>query len=174
MTGFLRTLALCAAGLLAACGGDSATPSRSSKFRSYSGPEVTQIQVHKGQRKMYLLSRGTVLKSYDVGLGNNPVGHKQYEGDGKTPEGVYFIDRHNPQSRYHLSLGVSYPNPADKARAAAVGLRPGGNIMIHGQGPDGRRARQRDWTAGCIAVTDAEIEDIYAMVRQHTPVIIQP
>lgn len=145
-----------------------------SKFKSYSGPPVTQIVVEKGDRQMFLLSGRTVLKAYDIGLGFQPIGHKQYEGDGRTPEGIYYIDRLNPNSQYHLSLGISYPHPDDKARATLMGLQPGGDIMIHGRGAYGAQQRARDWTAGCIAVDDKEIEDIFAMVRPGVPVVIYP
>ncbi|MTH34939.1 L,D-transpeptidase family protein [Paracoccus limosus] len=147
-----------------------------SKFKTYNGPPVTQVLVKKGERKMYLLSGNTALKVYDIGLGNMPIGHKQFEGDGKTPEGMYFIDRRNPDSRYHLSVGVSYPNPTDTAFALAQGQQPGGDIFIHGQGPEGRALskQHRDWTAGCIAVTDDQVEDIYAMVPDGTPILILP
>ena len=91
----------------------------SSKFRSYNGPEVTSVQVHKTDRKMYLLHHERVLKSYDIALGFAPAGHKQFEGDGKTPEGAYFISHKNPDSNFHLSLGISYPNEADIAFAEA-------------------------------------------------------
>lgn len=163
-----RTVTFSLLALLAACGKPE------SKFRGYSGPPVTQVVVNKGSRRMYLLSGQTVLKSYDVGLGNRPVGHKQFEGDGKTPEGVYFIDRFNPRSRYHLSVGVSYPNERDAAFAQAYGRSPGGDIFIHGWGPEGQRfaPKNRDWTAGCIAVKDEEIEEIYAMVQGGVPVVI--
>ena len=147
-----------------------------SKFKTYSGPQVTQVVVNKGARQMLLMHGNTVLKAYRIGLGNEPIGHKQYEGDGKTPEGLYYIDRRNPNSRYHLSVGISYPNEADKARALAQGVQVGSDIFIHGQGPEGRvssKAR-RDWTVGCIAVTDAEVEDIYAMVPDGTPIMIYP
>ena len=97
-----------------------------------------------------------------------------YEGDGRTPEGVYYINRMNPDSQYHLSLGISYPDPEDTARAMMLGQQPGGDIMIHGRGPYGNRQKLRDWTAGCIAVNDSEIEDIFAMVRPGTPVVIYP
>jgi murein L,D-transpeptidase YafK len=146
-----------------------------SKFRRYDGPEVTRIEIHKGRRKMYLLHHKTVLKEHRVGLGANPVGHKQYEGDSRTPEGVYYIDRKNPNSNFHLSLGISYPNAEDRARAAAMGKSPGGDIFIHGRaGKHTLRNRGRDWTDGCIAVTDREMEDVYAMVRIGTPVYIYP
>ncbi|MFB2532029.1 murein L,D-transpeptidase family protein [Paracoccus sp. p4-l81] len=156
--------------LVASCGGDSLS---SNKFKRYDGPPVTQVQVHKGKRQLMLFSGQTLLKTYKVGLGYAPEGHKQFEGDGKTPEGVYYIDRQNPNSAYHLSLGISYPNINDTARAAVQGRSAGGDIMIHGQAGK-NRGRGKDWTAGCIAVTDAEIEDIYAMVRPGTPIIIFP
>lgn len=149
---------------LAACG--------DSKFRRYNGPEVTQIQVHKADRKLYLLNEDRVLKSYDIALGFAPVGHKQFEGDGKTPEGAYIINYKNPKSRYHLSLSISYPNEADVAFAEAQGKSPGGEIVIHG-GPTGPIS-QRDWTWGCIAVTDREMEVIYSMVEAGTPIYLVP
>ena len=130
--------------------------------------------MEKGDRQMFLLSGGTVLKAYDIGLGFAPIGHKQFEGDGRTPEGIYYIDRQNPNSQYHLSLGLSYPHPDDTARARMVGQQPGGDIMIHGRGPYGNKQVNRDWTAGCIAVSDKEIEDIFSMVRPGTPVVIYP
>lgn len=163
-----RTLAVLPFALLAACGAPE------SKFKSYDGPPVTQIVVNKNERRMYLMSGRTVLKAYDVGLGNKPVGTKRFEGDGKTPEGVYFIDRFNPNSAYHLSLGVSYPNALDTAYARSQGRNPGGDIFIHGWGEEGHRLApgKRDWTAGCIAVRDEEIEEIYAMVKGGIPIVI--
>ena len=119
---------------------------------------------------MYLLHDGKVLKTYDIGLGFAPEGHKQFEGDGKTPEGTYYISHRNPKSRYHLSLGVSYPNEADMAFAAEADKSPGGDIMIHGGPP--RKTKVKDWTAGCIAVTDRQIEVIYSMVKPGTPIHI--
>lgn len=161
-TRILLTVALALG--LAACGSKG-------KFRNYDGPEVTQIQVHKSARKLYLLHKTEVLKEYDVGLGFNPMGHKQFEGDGKTPEGLYFITYHNPRSRYYLSVGVSYPNERDVAFAEQQGKMPGGDIMIHGRsGYKGRN--QGDWTAGCIAITDEEMEEVYSMLRRDTPIYI--
>ena len=153
---------------LAACGG--------SKFRTYNGPEVTQIVVMKESRTMYLMHKSRVLKTYKFNLGFAPVGDKKVEGDGKTPEGVYFIDRRNPKSRFHLSLGISYPNLADRAEAKALGQSPGGDIFIHGRGPFYKLARNRkdDWTWGCIAVSDREIEEIYSMVNSGTQIDIRP
>ena len=144
----------------------------SSKFKSYRGPEVTQVIVQKEERKMFLMHNERVLKTYKVGLGFAPTGHKQFEGDGKTPEGTYFISHRNPDSEFHLSLGISYPNNADRANASAQGKRPGGDIFIHG-GPK-KRVTKRDWTAGCVAVSDRQIEEIYSMVRPGTPIHIMP
>lgn len=149
---------------LSACGG--------SKFKTYRGPEVTSVQVHKADRKMFLLHHERVLKTYDISLGFAPVGHKQFEGDGKTPEGTYRINRRNPNSAFHLSLGISYPNQADSEFAAAQGKSPGGDIFIHGWSR--RPVKNRDWTEGCIAVSDREIERIYAMVKDGTPIHIMP
>lgn len=143
-----------------------------SKFRSYNGPRVTQVQVHKADRKMYLLHNDRVLKSYDVALGFMPNGHKQFEGDGKTPEGGYFISHKNPNSEFHLSLGISYPNENDVAFAESVDKQPGGDIFIHG-GPN-KPISTRDWTAGCIAVSDNEIEVVYSMIEPGTPIFILP
>lgn len=151
---------------LAGCG--------SSKFRQYDGPEVTRIIINKSAREMYLLHGNTVLRAFDIGLGFAPEGHKQYEGDGRTPEGHYLIDKRNPNSRYHLSIGISYPNTRDVQVARAIGRPAGGDIFIHGRGPTYLKGSPRDWTAGCIAVTDDEIEDIYAMVRDGTPISIYP
>lgn len=149
---------------LASCG--------SSKFKRYNGPEVTSVQVHKADRKMYLLHNQTVLKQYDIALGFAPLGHKQFEGDGRTPEGSYRISYRNPNSEYHLSLMINYPNDADRAYASSMGKAPGGDIFIHG-GPN-KKIRQLDWTAGCISVTDKQMEVIYSMVRPGTPIHILP
>ena len=162
--------ALMILGLLAACGAKQPP----SKFKRYDGPPVTQILVKKSERKMYLLSGTQVLTGYTVDLGNQPVGPKTFEGDGRTPEGVYFISHQNPNSQYHLSLGISYPDPEDRARAMMLGQQPGGDIMIHGRGPYGAKQSNRDWTAGCIAVNDEEIEEIFAMVRPGVPIVIYP
>ena len=152
--------------LLAAC-------ARPPRFLTYDGPDVTEIRVYKTERRMDLLHHDQVLRSYDIGLGFAPEGHKEREGDGRTPEGLYHIDRQNPRSAYHLSLGISYPNEQDRARAEELGVSPGGDIFIHGRGPNHRFARG-DWSVGCITVTDAEIEEIYSMVRLDTPILILP
>jgi len=143
------------------------------KIRIYKGREITRVVVQKIQRKMYLLSGSKVLRTYNVDLGFDPTGHKAVEGDGRTPEGPYYINRRNPNSRFHLSLGISYPNAADITRAKAMGLPPGGDIFIHGA----RRwfdKRGSDWTSGCISVSNKEIEEIYAMVSDGTQIDINP
>ena len=145
----------------------------SSKFRTYDGPEVTQLLVTKADRKLYLLHGNRALKIYDIALGAEPAGHKRFEGDMKTPEGLYWIDRRNPESAFHLSLGISYPNKVDTAYASTKGKDPGGEIFIHGQA-GWHIGRPVDWTEGCIAVTDDEIEEIYAMVTNGTPILILP
>ncbi|MEM0949234.1 MAG: L,D-transpeptidase family protein [Pseudomonadota bacterium] len=145
----------------------------SSKFRSYDGPEVTRIVVLKEKRAMYLLHHGEVLRSFEFELGFTPTGHKTMEGDGRTPEGQYIIDRRNPNSRFHLSIGINYPNAQDIEVARKLGVSPGGDIFIHGT-PKLIGGRDDDWTWGCIAVTNREMEDIYAMVPNGTPITIYP
>ena len=165
-TFFLGTASLAA---LAGCS------TRSSKFRRYTGPEITGIVVNKADREMFLVHNGRALEKYDIELGFAPIGDKKVEGDGKTPEGTYFIDRRNPNSRFHLSLGISYPNAQDRAEAAALGQSPGGDIFIHGQQNPFKPGRgDPDWTWGCISVTNREMEDIYAMVATGTPITINP
>ena len=146
-----------------------------SKFRRHDGPKVTHVTVHKGARTMNLHHGDTVLKSYKVDLGFAPEGDKKEEGDGRTPEGSYYVNRRNPNSKFHLSLGINYPNEEDLAEAKATGVNPGSDIFIHGRGPwsPWRAIRRRaDWTWGCIAVTNSEMEEVYAMVRYGTPVRI--
>ncbi|MEL6521532.1 MAG: L,D-transpeptidase family protein [Pseudomonadota bacterium] len=145
----------------------------SSKFQTYDGPEVTRILVYKEQRRMLLMHHDQVLKNYAFDLGFAPVGDKLQEGDGRTPEGMYLIDRRNPNSNFHLSLGINYPNERDLAEALAAGVDPGGDIFIHGQRSFWDRGGD-DWTWGCIAVTNREMEEIYAMVRDGTPIRIMP
>lgn len=143
-----------------------------SKFQSYSGPKVTSIVLNKGERRLYLLHNEQVLKQYRFDLGFAPVGDKKIEGDGKTPEGLYTIDRRNPNSSFHLSLGISYPDANDVAEAKALGQPPGGEIFIHGQ-PNLIRAKGPDWTAGCIAIKNREIEEMYAMVENGTVISLR-
>lgn len=137
-----------------------------------------RIIIEKAARRLTLLRGADVLKSYNVSLGSDPIGHKQREGDGRTPEGTYAIDFKHPRSRFHLALRISYPNAADRDSARQYGVLPGGDIMIHGL-PNGLgwlRAWHllRDWTDGCIAVTNAEIEVVWSLVNVGAPVEIKP
>jgi murein L,D-transpeptidase YafK len=129
------------------------------------------VVVSKKKREMLLLRGESVLRTYRVALGREPVGAKRQEGDGRTPEGRYTIDWRNPKSKYHLSLHISYPNEADLARAWAAGVEPGGDIMIHGL-KDGERM-EGDWTQGCIAVTDGEMDEIWGLVEDGTAIWIE-
>lgn len=127
---------------------------------------------------MQVLSGSEVLKTYKISLGRNASGDKEEQGDKRTPEGDYFIDGKNPGSAYHKNLGVSYPNERDVAEARSKGLDPGGDIKIHGIrngfGFIKKFHLLFDWTAGCIAVTDDEIDELYASVKVGTPVTIMP
>lgn len=134
--------------------------------------QVDRIVVHKSLREMLLLSGESIVRSYRVALGREPVGRKEREGDCRTPEGRYTIDRRNPNSNYHLALHISYPNAADLDRARSLGVDPGGDIMIHGLKPG--VDHPADWTVGCIAVTDSEIEELWRLVPDGTPVDILP
>jgi len=137
-----------------------------------------RIIVHKKARTMELIHAGQVIKTYKIALGGEPVGPKTRQGDHRTPEGEYVIDSRNSHSQFHRSLHISYPNAADRERARKSGLLPGGDIFIHGfpngYGFIGAAHRARDWTDGCIAVTDQEIEEIWRLVENDTPVDIRP
>ena len=137
-----------------------------------------RIVVEKSARKLTLFRGKTPLKSYSVALGRAPEGTKQREGDHRTPEGRYVIDAHKEDSAFHRALHISYPSSADSAGAAQRGVKPGGDIMIHGirngLGWLGAFHRAIDWTDGCIAVTDKEIEEIYRAVPDGTPIEIRP
>jgi murein L,D-transpeptidase YafK len=139
---------------------------------------VDRIRIEKSARRMMLISQGEVLKSYNIALGGNPVGPKERKGDNKTPEGTYVIDGRNKDSRFHLSLRISYPNERDKNRAKELGVSPGGDIMIHGIKNGftwvGDAHTGVDWTKGCIAVTDQEIEEISKLAPNGTIVEIRP
>lgn len=147
--------------------------------RRQSGMEkADRILILKSERTLKLFRQGKVIKEYKVALGSEPRGAKTRMGDNRTPEGEYKIDARNAHSHYHLALHVSYPNAADRERAKKLGVNPGGDIMIHGLPPQwawiGAAHRKQDWTLGCIAVTNAEIEEIWAMVAVGTPVDIRP
>lgn len=140
--------------------------------------KADSIIVDKSDRKLYLLRNGRVIKDYEVKLGSKPDGDKIFEGDGKTPEGNYFISNKNPNSKYFLSLLVSYPSKQDIELAERLGKKPGGEIMIHGQPNDANfieriKNEYSDWTAGCIAVSDKDMIEIYSMVDVNTPILIR-
>lgn len=139
---------------------------------------VNLIVVDKSRRVMTLWAGKKPFKTYRIALGGNPVGDKEQEGDSRTPEGRYVIDGKNPGSSFHLSLRISYPNKQDRADAARRGVSPGGLIMIHGTpgylGMLQSTGAIRDWTSGCIAVSNEEIEEIYKNVRIGTPIVIKP
>jgi hypothetical protein len=136
------------------------------------------IVVEKSRRTMTLYKDGSPVRIYFIALGQNPLGDKVGIGDNRTPEGLYYIEGHNPASKYHLSLRVSYPNDPDIAEARSRGLAPGGDIMVHGlpRGFEnvGAEHRQRDWTNGCIAVTNAEIEEIWSAIPDGAAIQIKP
>jgi tetratricopeptide (TPR) repeat protein len=140
--------------------------------------KADKILVQKKERQLSLFSKGRLLKSYKIALGGDPVGPKERQGDNKTPEGTYLIDAKNKNSRFHLSLHISYPNEKDKKRARQLGVSPGGDIMIHGIKNElawvGERHAEVDWTQGCIAVSDEEIEEINRLVPIGTAVEIRP
>ncbi|MGB5835248.1 MAG: L,D-transpeptidase family protein [Thiohalocapsa sp.] len=145
-----------------------------------SASHVDKVVVRKGDRQMDLLKDGAIYRSYRISLGDSPRGHKMQEGDERTPEGDYILDWRNPRSSFHKSIHVSYPNTRDRAFARAMGFSPGGMIMIHGRPnwlTSSKVAKEydgRDWTNGCIAVTNPEMDEIWRLVRNGTPIRILP
>ena len=141
-------------------------------------PKVDRVLILKAKHRLQLLSGSAIVKSYSVALGSGGLAPKRSEGDHRTPEGLYHIDSRNPASRFHLALHISYPTEEDKERARQLGVRPGNNIMIHGLGKEfkslGKKHYLSNWTDGCIAVTDSEIEEIWRLVPDGTPVEIRP
>ncbi|MCX8070775.1 MAG: L,D-transpeptidase family protein [Thermodesulfovibrionales bacterium] len=139
---------------------------------------IDNIVVLKSHRIMLMMKEGDIVKSYRISLGKEPKGHKTSEGDKKTPEGLYFIEYKKADSKFYKALKISYPNEQDRLKASSLGLSPGGLIMIHGLPKDketlGRFHRRIDWTDGCIAVTNEEIDEIWEMVSVGTPVFISP
>ena len=137
-----------------------------------------RIVINKAKRELLLLRRGRPLRSYRVALGRTPEGAKRQQGDGRTPEGSYVISGRNPKSAFYRSLRISYPNADDREQARKLSLDPGGDIMIHGlpngMGYLGTTHRLRDWTEGCVAVTNEEIREIWRLVPNGTPVQINP
>ena len=140
-------------------------------------PEADEVVVRKAARTLELYAQGQVIRRITgIQLGREPLGPKRFEGDGRTPEGRYTVDWGNEASGYHLSLHISYPDAADSAFAAAQGRSAGGAIFLHGQPNDwaGPERVPGDWTAGCIALSDAEIEELWQRVSDGTPIRIEP
>ena len=139
---------------------------------------VDRVVVVKSQRILMLMSQEKVLKSYKVALGGNPIGPKVQQGDHKTPEGMYILDRRNDKSRFYRSIHISYPDEKDRANAAKLGVSPGGDVFVHGLqnglGWLGKNHRLMDWTDGCVAVTDEEMDEIWRAVPDGTPIEIKP
>ena len=140
--------------------------------------KADRVVVKKSARRLLLMNGGEVLRSFRIALGKDPTGHKRQQGDNRTPEGRYLLDWRNPQSRFYRSIHISYPSPADVAQARSRGVSPGGDIMIHGL-PNGMEVigathAKWDWTNGCIAVTNGEMDTIWARVDNGTPIEILP
>ncbi|WP_346838645.1 L,D-transpeptidase family protein [Microbulbifer sp. SAOS-129_SWC] len=139
---------------------------------------VDMVVVYKSKGLMQLKRHGKVVRSYKVVFGDNPRGHKVRQGDERTPEGRYTLDWKNPHSRFYRSIHISYPNKADRAHAAKLGVNPGGDIMIHGIKPEWKGMEKylsrMNWTDGCIAVNNRQMDEIWAMVKTPTPITIYP
>lgn len=140
--------------------------------------QAERLVLYKAEHRLVVIVDGSVYRTYRVALGKSPLGAKLCRGDNRTPEGAYFIVRRMPQSRYHLALSLSYPSAEDVQRARYHGCDPGGDIEIHGLRRDfawvGEHHREYDWTNGCIALTNAEISELYRLVSIGTPVEIYP
>jgi murein L,D-transpeptidase YafK len=147
-------------------------------FGQRSSANVDRVVVYKRERKLVLLSQGKELRSYKIALGSEPVGPKARQGDHRTPEGVYTLDSRNPNSHFYKAFHISYPNSKDFAAARKLGVSAGGDIMLHGLPKEyawvGREHTLHDWTDGCIAVTNAEMDEIWKLVRVGTPIEIRP
>lgn len=139
---------------------------------------VDAVVVKKSERQLVLLRDGEPVRRYRISLGDNPVGHKLYEGDRRTPEGQYVLDWRNHESRFYKSIHISYPSPRDRELAEAWGLSPGGSIMIHGlpneAGDLAFAYEGLDWTEGCIAVSNEAMDEIWRLVHDGTPITILP
>ena len=140
--------------------------------------KIDSIVVYKSERHLLAYASGRLVKTYDISLGRQPVGAKEFEGDKKTPEGIYFINDKNPNSGYHKNLGISYPDKDNIEKAKRIGKAPGGEVKIHGlrnrAGFIGKFQRWHDWTLGCIALTDKEIDELYNAVEIGTKIEIKP
>ncbi|WP_144208981.1 L,D-transpeptidase family protein [Shewanella donghaensis] len=140
--------------------------------------KVDLVVVNKSESKMSIYYQGKVLKTYQIAMGDAPKGHKLKEGDQRTPQGRYILDYKKSDSAFYKSIHISYPNEEDKLRANALGVSPGGMIMIHGENPNSpltpRQAQQYNWTNGCIAVTNKEMDELWRVIEEGTPIEIWP
>ena len=165
-----------AATVAASASGSAATTAGSVASAGFA--DADRLVVHKSKRRLELLKAGAVVAEYAIRLGLNPAGHKLHEGDFRTPEGHYYLSRRNPRSEFFLSIGVSYPNDADRRRARGNGKAPGGSIMIHGLPNVPRKPADyyahNDWTDGCIAVSNSDMVDIWLRTKVGLPIEIRP
>ncbi len=170
-----RRKILCLASILAAA---SMCVGVVSELGAQPATSVDRIVVEKSKRTLTLMDGRKAVKTYKVALGGQPVGAKDRQGDHKTPEGIYSVDAKNPNSQFYKALHLSYPNPADRANARKLGVSPGGDVEIHGLGAKwgwlGAKHRLTDWTDGCVALTNEEIDEIYPLIRVGTTVEIRP
>ena len=177
----LLWVALCAVAPAATAASASTTPnfdSRTARLRDSDLPIATHVVVHKRERRLEIFQGDEQLREFRIALGGDPVGHKLFEGDSRTPEGRYMLGTRNPRSEFFLSMQVSYPNAADMARARKMGRRPGGMIMVHGQPNEPKRSvryyESEDWTDGCIALSNADMMEFWLLVPSNTPIDIRP
>jgi murein L,D-transpeptidase YafK len=144
---------------------------------SYAQTAIDTVLVKKSERRMYLLHQGEIVKEYKVRFGANPIGHKEREGDERTPEGRYILDYKKDNSSFYKAIHISYPNKEDIKQAKVKNVNPGGQIMIHGQknglGWLSIITQRRNWTNGCIAVTNKQMDEIWELVNINTPIIIE-
>lgn len=145
---------------------------------AWAAPTIDLVRVVKSERKLYLLSQGQIVRTYSIALGGNPSGPKQQEGDKKTPEGRFILDEKKPDSAFHKAFHISYPRPSDVVAAKLHGVSPGGQVMVHGQkngfGWLGPLTQHFDWTNGCIALKNNEIDEMWTLVEAGTAIDIQP
>lgn len=168
----MRTKAFTVLVIIALCGLGSA------RAGSNAGIHADRVRVFKRERRLELVNQGRVIKSYRIALGGEPVGPKARQGDHRTPEGLYILDSRNAHSQFYKSIHISYPNAQDRASARRQGVSPGGDVFVHGlpngYGWVGSSHRLKDWTDGCIAVTNDEIDEIWSAVKDGTPIEILP
>ena len=173
-----KAVVVVAVAILGGCAPDLPPPAGPTELGLTPGVKADLVLVNKGERKLYLKKGGQTLKSYQIALGFQPVGHKEKRGDGRTPEGKYTLDWRNPRSKFYRSIHINYPNRSDRRRARSRGDHPGGAIMIHGvgwvKGGVTEEEIRSDWTDGCIAVSNAEMDEIWAHVADGTPIDIRP